>query len=1367
LQQVHVEKLSRFFENLNDQDSNELFLFIDHIENVTRCGAYIYHSACTGAGGPVNEHDSVPPVDFTQQSLENISSSDGKRCSKCAVLAKTLRRSIVGFREVAMKIGTSKVTCRNLSSALRQFKLNSLRRRLKTQNNCNRRTLAKIEQLFSAQLTVSGATVEQFSEICERLLKDVSLKTVIKNLLRGKSITDALALSANSSRAIGRDSEETISLSDNCIVGDSTFSPALTTTNEIVDEVKENEISYIADFVEEQIKNYAKKTNTPNKGARYNSRIIHMALSVYARSPSAYHSMVDSGLLMLPSESTLKKYMLASRVKEGRDYRPYHRVFVNECEDMTHQLELEKSKQPIDSNMGTQSLSRRGQFSCKSDLEDKGVSVILMLDEMKLVEGLFWNTRTHTISGFAEKTNDFSTVLQDLEDSDTGGGGEKSHLAAYVNQWKVVTERTNKGYILDFFASSTPATSSMLAVQLHHVLQMTSLFNVHIRAICADSNATNRKLFDQLCNREYHVDTPFLTDEETYFLNPCNGDKIYVYNCSVHMLKAIRNNVFNSRTEFINPTKGKKKTGKELKFGESFAGFGWDLIENLFHEDQVREKNGLTPIARLSKDIVYLNSWSKMKVPLAKRVLSPAVISALIVKGIKTCNIPDSEILWSAPEIIDNHFRQKQGQTHYGVLLHRLTELESRFPATKQEKNIQLAKFIAIFNDYFIELFLHAQKCITKINVDAIIDDVKNSNQFLLDWRRTLEMESERKIKRSKEESLQEASQTCTSSSTQNANQRSSKKGTRNISSVAWKSQFLANDTWRNLISMSSGFLNYSKDAVQRNDEKFKVLMLNSNQSNLESHFSHVRSINNFGNTTLEGYTKANSVINIKNNSSAIKRGRTYDQDDDISKDGTLKIESLYKKQKKEHNSNTIYREGLEAIKYPATLGIRPISEFLFLLSKSQIGRKVAQYIGDDLVFETVHKLEFSKMMFDAVQYTRNRKIINQINDLYTPAGVEAASKAENLWRKAILAVIDKLELNRDGVVSENESTLVDISIMYLHWEPVPGSIWFLVDKRVGGVMVSTAVEVVRRALESNQNHEQQDVPVMDKNEILLEIYLYFGYAIQQTRKIAFREQYNGHAKAVFKEVFELMQCMSDIGNTYTDRSGIFEQWNCDVFDKDEHLNESSDEFEHDLHDENDDANSFDLYVQNYNKTVIRNDQSKDSNMRIMESSSSTERKNEYTPRDIEPLLFQARNKGGLTRPVLQTHPFAEKILQLLHQNLSKNVLHQYSLKNVYVDIVGDVKVYKEWYALCHQLTPGISDDAVQSAHITLLRKIIHARGAVYIKQYINKNNLTSKQGHNTRTFLKAYNILSQKEEPLSNSTASVNPVEPCADRFQ
>jgi hypothetical protein len=73
---------------------------------------------------------------------------------------------------------------------------------------------------------------------------------------------------------------------------------------------------------------------------------------------------------------------------------------------------------------------------------------------------------------------------------------------------------------------------------------------------------------------------------------------------------------------------------------------------------------------------------------LAKCIMSPAVISALIEKGIKMCNIPESEILWMAPEIVSNHFQQKQGQTHYSVLLGCLLDLESSFPATKNQKNI-------------------------------------------------------------------------------------------------------------------------------------------------------------------------------------------------------------------------------------------------------------------------------------------------------------------------------------------------------------------------------------------------------------------------------------------------------------------------------------------------------------------------------------------------------------------------------------------------------------------------------------------------------------------------------------------------------
>ena len=55
----------------------------------------------------------------------------------------------------------------------------------------------------------------------------------------------------------------------------------------------------------------------PKFGRRYHPHVIRFCLSIHAKTPAAYRELRDSGILVLPSESTLRDYRNFFKRRDG------------------------------------------------------------------------------------------------------------------------------------------------------------------------------------------------------------------------------------------------------------------------------------------------------------------------------------------------------------------------------------------------------------------------------------------------------------------------------------------------------------------------------------------------------------------------------------------------------------------------------------------------------------------------------------------------------------------------------------------------------------------------------------------------------------------------------------------------------------------------------------------------------------------------------------------------------------------------------------------------------------------------------------------------------------------------------------------
>ena len=67
------------------------------------------------------------------------------------------------------------------------------------------------------------------------------------------------------------------------------------------------EIYHFASSILEQIQHFKKKLDGNDKQVRFSPTIMRMALSLWSKANSAYRELLESILLILPSESTLKE----------------------------------------------------------------------------------------------------------------------------------------------------------------------------------------------------------------------------------------------------------------------------------------------------------------------------------------------------------------------------------------------------------------------------------------------------------------------------------------------------------------------------------------------------------------------------------------------------------------------------------------------------------------------------------------------------------------------------------------------------------------------------------------------------------------------------------------------------------------------------------------------------------------------------------------------------------------------------------------------------------------------------------------------------------------------------------------------------
>ena len=243
-------------------------------------------------------------------------------------------------------------------------------------------------------------------------------------------------------------------------------------------------------------------------GRRFHPQVIRFALSIHAKSASAYRELRDSGALILPSEHVL------------RDYKNYFKPGAGIMKENVEELKEKASK--------------------FSEIQ-KYVAVIM--DEMKIQENLVFDKTSGELIGFI----DLGDPLTTFANTD-----EETPIASHALVFLVRGLCTNSKHVVAYYFTGNVTSFQLLPLFWKVVGVLETTVKLWVIAAVNDGASPNRKFFalhaklggTLSCGLVYK--TPNL-----FFL----ARMIYFFSDVPHLIKTARNCLYNSgygsRSRFV------------------------------------------------------------------------------------------------------------------------------------------------------------------------------------------------------------------------------------------------------------------------------------------------------------------------------------------------------------------------------------------------------------------------------------------------------------------------------------------------------------------------------------------------------------------------------------------------------------------------------------------------------------------------------------------------------------------------------------------------------------------------------------------------------------------------------------------------
>lgn len=320
-------------------------------------------------------------------------------------------------------------------------------------------------------------------------------------------------------------------------------------------------------FLEQQLAALRSKTK---RLRRWDPKVLQFCIHLYRKSPAAYKSLSSSGILELPSKRTLYSHSSHIGLKSG---------FNNDSFQM--------AKRMLDA-------------AC---LQDHQRYVSLILDEMKIKEDIIYKANTGELVGFSNLNDTGNDILKLKQQSIKG---EIPEVATHVLQLMIRSVTGNFKFPVAYFPCKSMDSDDLHSI-ISEAIANLEFHDIKVIAVIADGASTNRKVFRNFVGNDgYKWKNIYACDEDRYVYFICDGP---------HLMKTGRNGFSNSNFHAMSK--------KLLKNGQFLL---WTQLLSLYEADSQRP---FRLVPKLTRDHLYLDSYSRMRVRLAAQVFSATVANAL------------------------------------------------------------------------------------------------------------------------------------------------------------------------------------------------------------------------------------------------------------------------------------------------------------------------------------------------------------------------------------------------------------------------------------------------------------------------------------------------------------------------------------------------------------------------------------------------------------------------------------------------------------------------------------------------------------------------------------------------------------------
>ena len=568
---------------------------------------------------------------------------------------------------------------------------------------------------------------------------------------------------------------------------------------------RNNLISYLTD----SITNLSFQLNGKGSQCRYSNHAINLSMSLFLKNKSMYKELRENKDMSLPSSVSLYKKQSLLKPSPGAD--PTSMLFIKD-------------------------LKQRTQGKIQGHL---------MMDEIKLKNGIMWNCMNNTVTGFIGDELNTKDIMMDILGLSPAKKKSNQQMMAYANQWRF---RSTKGHVHNafYYFNKGSLTCNDLAEQFTDVLLYYESLGIEIHGVVCDGGGSNMSFLHKIVEF-LDFDSEVIDEKTVSMIHPFDTNRrIYFWSCGTHSQKAIRNNLFRSK---INGT-------KNLKLNNSH--FGWSDVETIYSRDEDRFKKGNYKRTDIVNQTVYLDSFTMMNATYAKQPFSSKTISEVLSYFSVKCNVK-YPLKSKFPSEWHKYFEFTQ----------LLKPAIDKISIAKLSSEYSLLQYQVTIFGIYIERLLNRQWKLTVHNMAYEESVLKSIVTFFYQWKNDVTLSNMKNGVRSKE----------------------------------GEKFFIAKKTFQNLLSLVYGFMGYAKQILRMNNKCVYVPALHCNQSSIEGLFSHIRA-NDKDRTDRYGYgimqQNISSFMKRKNmiiNSTSYPHGKcdvSYTRDNTT--DEKFCIELLYQK---------------------------------------------------------------------------------------------------------------------------------------------------------------------------------------------------------------------------------------------------------------------------------------------------------------------------------------------------------------------------------------------------------------------------------------------------------------------------------------